>query len=236
MNVAVVDDEETSRRLLASHLERYEQEHGTPLRVTTFEDGARIAEPYRPEFDVVFLDVQMPGMDGFETARRIRELDTDVVLVFVTNMAQHAIRGYEVEALSYLVKPVPYFAFSQELRRSVRRVRRGDRDSIMLPAGGSTARVDLADVLYVESDKHRITVHARDRAYTLTGTLKSFETELAGKGFFRSNSCYLVNLRHVVGVHPTSCVMRGGIELQVSRPRRRAFLDALTDHVGGRLP
>ncbi len=70
-----------------------------------------------PRFDIIFLDVEMENLDGFTTARIIRETDPQVMLIFVTNMGQFAIKGYEVDALSYLLKPVPYFAFSQELKR-----------------------------------------------------------------------------------------------------------------------
>jgi DNA-binding LytR/AlgR family response regulator len=158
-----------------------------------------------------------------------------VVLVFITNMAQYAIKGYQVDALSFLLKPVPYFAFSQELRRSIERTRRSQGDWIMFAVGTGMARVDLVDIVYIESIRHRIVVHGVDRTYALTtGTLKAFDSRLADKGFFRSNNCYLVNLRHVTGVNATSCAMLGGAELQISRPRRRAFLQSLADHVGGR--
>jgi DNA-binding LytR/AlgR family response regulator len=235
IRIGVVDDEATSRDVVLGHLDRFQAETGLAFDVRTFTDGRELVTGYRPDFDILFLDVQMNDLDGLETARHIRTLDTRVVIVFVTNMAQYAIHGYEVDALSYLVKPVPWFAFSQELRRSIDRVRRSGTDSIMLTVNGALARVDLLDVVYIESIKHRVIVHAVDRTYAFVGTLKAFEADLADKGFFRSNSCYLVNLRHVTGVDQNTCVMLGGDELQISRPRKRAFLDALTDHVGGRV-
>lgn len=235
IRIGVVDDESASRDLVLGHLARFQSENGVTFDVRTFTDGREIVTGYRPDFDILFLDVQMNDLDGLDTARHIRTLDTHVVIVFVTNMAQYAIHGYEVDALSFLVKPVPWFAFSQELRRSIDRVHRSGAESIMLTLNGALARVELTDIVYVESIKHRIVVHAVDRTYSLTGTLKAFEAELDDKGFFRSNSCYLVNLRHVTAVHVSSCVMLGGDELQVSRPRKRAFLDALADQVGGRV-
>lgn len=231
--VGVVDDEAASRALLAGHLERYAKDERISLDVHLFSDARELVKGYRADFDVIFLDVQMDAMDGFEAAHAIREVDHDVVLVFVTNMAQFAIRGYEVDALSYLLKPVPYFAFTQEFKRSLARARQRDVESFIITSGSTVMRLDLASILYVESVKHRITVHTTEGPYSYTGTLKAVETELCAKGFYRSNNCYVVSLRHVTAVGLSTCTMRGDVELQVSRPRRKGFLEALTDYVGG---
>lgn len=233
VRIALVDDEEAPRAVLASHLHRYQQTHDQPFEIRTFDSGEAFTSPYRAEFDIIFLDVQMPGLDGFETAQRIRNLDDQVVIIFVTNMAHLAIRGYEVGALNYLVKPVKYFPFSQEVERATQRMRRAPAASIMLTTSEGAARVEVPSIVYLESDRHRITVHALDRRYVLTGTLKAFESQLAEHGFFRCNNGYLVNLRHVVGVQDSSAIMRTGARLQISRPRRRTFMEALTTHMKG---
>jgi DNA-binding LytR/AlgR family response regulator len=233
--VGIVEDKRENRIDLLNHLARYSEEHGVEFHTTEFEDGADVVADYRPQFDILFLDVQMERMDGVEAAHRIRETDPHVIIIFVTNMAQYAIRGYEVDALSYLVKPLPYFAFAQELTRSLDRLHRSTTDEVMINVGGRMAKLDTADIVYVESIKHRITIHTLGGEYVFSGTLKAVEQSLEGKDFFRSNNCYLVNLRHVTSVEQSSCTMVGGHELQVSRPRKRAFLDALTDYVGGRV-
>ena len=236
IRIGIVEDDESNRDALLNHLARYDAEHGVQFDIRTFADGRELIEGYRPQYDILFLDVEMPDVDGFEAAHRVREVDTDVVIIFVTNMGQYAIKGYEVDALSYLVKPVPYFAFSQELKRSLSRVVRSGGDSLMLTTAGGIARVEVADVVYVESNKHRIAVHTLNGTYQLTGTLAAFEEELVPKGFFRPNRWFLVNLSHVTAVDQTNCRMVGGAELPVSRARRSAFLGALADHVGGHVP
>ena len=110
--IAVVEDNTAVREELCGFIAKYAQESGRKLDVTPFADGSQIVEPYRPGFDIIFLDIEMPRLGGMPTAERIRQLDPEVVLIFVTNMAQYAIRGYEVDALDFVLKPVSYYQFS----------------------------------------------------------------------------------------------------------------------------
>lgn len=233
IRIGVVDDQQESRHLLQSYLARYEHENGIQFAVEEFADGSELTAAYRPRFDIIFLDVQMDNLDGFATARLIREVDPGVILIFVTNMAQFAIKGYEVDALSYLLKPVPYFAFSQELKRSLERLERQRDDHIVLSVGGDVLRVNLAEVVYIESIKHRLVFHTRDGKLSMIGTLKEMAAQLESRGFFRSNSFLLVNLRHVEGFSNSESRLTGGISLPVSRARKKPFLEALTDYFGG---
>lgn len=201
--------------------------------VSVFDDGARIVEKYSPVYDILLLDIEMKEMDGMEAARRIRERDDKVVIIFITAAPQYAISGYEVRALSYLLKPLPWFAFSQELKKSIDMVRRNDDDSMLIDTGKGQMRLNLADILYLESIRHTIVIHTLDGKLSINGTLKDMEAKLADYHFFRSNSCYLVNLKHVTGVADQDCIMSNGEQLRVSRPRKKAFLTVLTDYMGG---
>ena len=113
IRIALVEDEAEVRAQLQGYVQRHTRQYGTEFVVTEFADGMELLDDYRPVYDVLFLDVEMKHLDGMETARRVRELDKDVIIVFITNMAQYAIGGYAVGALDYVHKPVPYFAFSQ---------------------------------------------------------------------------------------------------------------------------
>ena len=124
IRVAIVEDEAEIREQLMGYVQRYTRQYGTAFEVKTFADGLEILEDYRPAYDLILLDIEMKHLDGMETARRIRELDPEVMLVFITNMAQYAIKGYAVGALDYVLKPVPYFAFSQQLRKAEEQLRR----------------------------------------------------------------------------------------------------------------
>lgn len=137
--IAVVDDQPDMRQQLCSMIDQYSRENNCMLEVTTFSDGAQIITNYCKGFDIIFLDIEMPELGGMDAAERIRTVDPDVVLVFVTNMAQYAIRGYEVDALDFVLKPVNYYQFSTKLARALQRVQRRKGGQIALQTAGCAA-------------------------------------------------------------------------------------------------
>ena len=232
IRIAMVEDEAAVREQLQGYIQRYTRQYGTEFAVTEFSDGMEILDAYRPVYDIVLLDVEMKHLDGMETARRIRELDRDVVLLFITNMAQYAIKGYAVGALDYVLKPVPYFAFSQQLQKAEEKLRRRVRHYLAVPVEGGLRRLDTAQIYYMESEGHRVHFYTEEGEFSAPGALKTFEEKLADLPFARCNSGYLVNLAQVKSVQQ-GLAQVGPYELQVSRPKRKSFLAALADYIGG---
>lgn len=140
--IAVVDDQPDMRQQLCSMIDQYSRENNCMLEVTAFSDGAQIITNYCKGFDIIFLDIEMPELGGMDAAERIRTVDPDVVLVFVTNMAQYAIRGYEVDALDFVLKPVNYYQFSTKLARALQRVQRRKGGQIALQTAGGRAAAE----------------------------------------------------------------------------------------------
>ena len=232
IRIAMVEDEAAVREQLQGYIQRYTRQYGTEFAVTEFSDGVEILDAYRPVYDIVLLDVEMKHLDGMETARRIRELARDVVLLFITNMAQYAIKGYAVGALDYVLKPVPYFAFSQQLQKAEEKLRRRARHYLAVPVEGGLRRLDTAQIYYMESEGHRVHFYTEEGEFSAPGALKTFEEKLADLPFARCNSGYLVNLAQVKSVQQ-GLAQVGPYELQVSRPKRKSFLAALADYIGG---
>ncbi len=232
--IAVVEDNDAVRAELCGFIAQYAQESGSQLDVTPFSDGAQVVEPYRPGFDIIFLDIEMPTLGGMPTAERIRLLDPDVVLIFVTNMAQYAVRGYEVDALDFVLKPVNYYQFSTKLARALQRIQRRRGGQITLQTPGGAQQLDTDDILYLETRDRLLHYHTADKVWSVRGSLLKSEKELAPYHFARCNQCYLVNLRHVKGVQD-DLVQVGEERLEISRRQRAAFLAAVASYVGGAL-
>lgn len=235
IRIGIVEDDGAAIERLLSHLDRFQRDHGERFHVAAFHDGADVLADYRPDWDVLFLDVQMPRVDGMAAARRIREVDSEVIIVFITSSPHYAVGGYEVDALSYLLKPVAYASFEQEMSRILTRLQRRSRRELLFAAtDGVHHRIAVDDIRYIESVRHRVDLHTLDGAFSIATTLKAMEAQLAENGFLRCHSGLLVNLRHVTGIEGNDCRIRGGGSLPISRPRKREFYAALAEYVGSR--
>ena len=231
IHIAIVEDEKSYSDNLKEYLLKYERESGEAIKVSIFSDGDEIVKNYHSQFDIIFMDVEMKFMDGMSAAEEIRKSDTEVVIIFVTNMPQYAIKGYAVEAFDYLLKPVSYFAFSRCLSRAIARKKNRMKKPLILNVRGGTVRVDAENIYYVESNGHNMIYHTAQGDYEAVATMKEIEESLVGMHFFRASKWYLINLTHVEGFRDGYALLSGA-SLVVSRARRKDFLEALTAYWG----
>ena len=232
MRIAVVEDEEAVRRQLTAYIDRYFEGNGLRYQLSLFEDGDEILENYTASYDLILLDIQMKRLNGLETAQRLRELDENVYLIFVTNLANYAIKGYSVNAFDFVLKPVNYLMLKALLARVEKKLDARISPSIALPTEKGMARVEVREITYVETNNHLSVVHTDRGDYTLRESMKNIEEMLKGQPVFRCNNCYLVNLSRVEGVENSEVIVPGAA-LAISRPRYKAFMEALTRYMGG---
>lgn len=232
LKVALAEDNEIYREQMEEYLDRYSREHGEGLEVTWFPNGLQLVNEYKPDYDIVLLDIMMPDMNGMEAAEKIRQVDQRVVLIFITQMAQYAIQGYSVGALDYLLKPVGYETFELKFARAVERVHSRSGGQIVLQLPGGIKRLRTQDIYYVEIQNHMLHYHTSEGEFVLRGTMQAAEKELEPYRFAKCNHWYLVNLAHVSQVNK-ELVTVAGDRLDISRRNRAAFLQAVTSYLGG---
>lgn len=231
IRIAIVEDEEFYVNELTKYLHEYQKTYGEEFDITVYRDGDGITSKYKAQFDIILMDIQMKFVDGMTAAEEIRKQDSEVVIMFITNMTQYAIKGYEVNALDYILKPVSYFAFSQKLTRAISRIKKCDDKQITVSVKGGVVRLNVSDIYYIESVGHNLIFHSVSGDHVASGTMKSIEEQFAELGFSRGNKCYLINLKHVDGMKD-KCAIVKGTALQISRPRMNAFMQDLTKYWG----
>ena len=226
---AIVEDDDACADQLQKHLAQFAEENSVEIRTDRFYDGLNFVEDYIARWDLIFMDIEMPLLDGMSAAQRIREVDDSVLLIFITNMAQYAIQGYEVRALDYVMKPVNYYAFAMKMRKVIRILdQRTTQAVIVMDEEGNSRRVSLSEIQYIEVIGHQLIYHRSGEAFHSFGTMKKLEEEY-GKDFARCNNCYLVNLRYVDGFSGNDVIV-GGERLQISRAKKKDFQQRVSDY------
>lgn len=231
INVALVEDNDSAAEVVDAFLTQFALEKKVKFKLIRYRDAVSFLASYTANFDLVLMDIELPDLSGMDAAYKLREIDKSVVIIFVTNMAQFAVKGYEVDALDFIVKPLSYFNFSVKLQRAVDRIRFNSDVKIKVKTDSGTINIAASRLKYVEIVKHNITYHTLEGQYNSYGALKEIEPLLSAANFIRCNSCYLVNLRYVNRVHGYIVVVDGE-ELLISHPRRKDFVRALNAYLG----
>lgn len=230
IRVALVEDDEQYREQFLVFLHQYEAESGQRFRISVFSDGDEILDAYHADYDLILMDIVMRFVDGMTTAEQIRELDSEVVIIFITNTPQFVMRGYAVDALDYVLKPINYFAFSQRIDRAISRMAKRRRRYISVPIKGGIQKLEVSQIRYVEVMDHDLLYHTRRDSVFTRGTLAEAEEQLGSEQFFRCSKYCLVNLEYVDGLQNFELLLDGE-RIQVSRARKKALMDALNDYM-----
>ena len=233
-NIALVEDEPEAADVLASFIARYAGEKGLDLVVTRF-GNAMDFEMTHQHFDLVFMDIQMPGINGMEAAQLMRTYDSETPIIFVTNLAQYAVKGYEVGALGFIVKPVSYGGLSLSLDRALRAIGANAGRSVAVPTEDGVRVVPLRSIIYVEVTKHRLTYHIEnEEPLEARGSLVQLEEELAEAPVVRVSKSCLANMDKISLVRNAEVQMANGDLLRISRTHKKEVVDKVTDYLGGR--
>lgn len=230
-HVAIVEDENAAARQLEECLERFGKANGRRFSSVRFPSAQAFLEGYQPQYDLIFMDIKMPGMDGMEAAARLRRMDSATAIVFVTNMVQYAVKGYEVEALDFIVKPVRYASFEMKIRRVLRAVEMRRGWKVRISVGATTLVMPSSAIRYIEVMDHDLTYHTDQGDIRTRGTLGTVERQLPADTFFRCSVSYLINLRYVEQYSGES-VWVAGREIPVSRAKKKELMVALSAYLG----
>ena len=232
--IAIVEDDAKEAQILQAYFNHLPPEFQDTFQVHLFQTARSLLSTYQPIYDIVFMDINLPDLNGLEAAGYMRRLDQNVVLIFVTSMAQYAVRGYEVDALDFLLKPVSFATFTLKLKRALSKCASTRSQELLVTVSDGVLRTSAARIKYVEVSDHALIYHTTDGTIRSYGNLKQVEAQLDPRQFVRCNRCYLVNLAFVRGIRGSSVILDGA-ELQISRPKRNTFLTALNNYLGGEI-
>ena len=223
MKIAIVDDNPNDAAHLKTYVEEYFQETKEKYSIDVFQRGLNFLDQVKQLYDMVFLDIDMPVIDGLEVSKKLRGLDEEVDIVFVTNYASLAINGYEVSASGFLVKPVKKNSVYQIFEKYKSKYNRNkEPKKLLIKADGKYKVLRIEEIYYLEVMKHDVTIHAKDGDYIIRGVLRELEAELAPFDFAMCSNCYLVNLHYVDSLDTDNVYINDAV-LSISKSRKKEF-------------
>ena len=232
LHIAIVDDDHKFLNLLEEYGIKAAKQNHIGYKIDIFDDSRKFVTNYQCGYDILFLDIEMPEVNGFQVAKQIRELDDTVCIIFVTNMAQYAIIGYEVNALDFMIKPFDFFTFQDKFLKAVRYCETKREKEITLQQEDSFVRVKFSQIFYLEKEKNYIVYHTSLGTFRKRGTMATEESNFTGFCFGKISSGCLVNLRHVQKASK-NLVWIAETCLPISRNQHTPFMNQLMRYLGG---
>ena len=238
MTICYCEDESAQAKAFAIKIDQWAKNKNTAVRTDLFEGAEEyLFKAEQNYYDVIFLDISMRGQNGMELARKIREKEKDVILVFVTSDASYVFDGYEVGAYRYLMKPVDEKKLWEILDYARTQNAEDNGNYILVKKDGQSVRVDLNDMLYIEAQKHYVNLYLEDQE---SMNIKTVFTELLQEMQEKSgivlatHRSYAVNIEKVVRIGRTECVLTDGSVVPVSRSFYKEVNEAFIKYHLGR--
>ena len=230
----IVEDEPAEAQRLTEYVRRYGDARGEMFQITWLKSAMEMLSDKSP-YDLVLLDIDLPGISGMEAAQLLRVYDETTPIIFVTNLAKYAVKGYEVGATGFIIKPVNWGNLSMNLDRALRAIRQNVGRTVMVPTDDGMRVVPFSQLVFVEVTGHRLTYHLEDStALEARGSLGQLEDELSGAPVIRISKSCVANMDKIVLVRAQGMQMSTGVTLPISRTRKREVMDAVTDYLGSR--
>lgn len=235
IRIAIVEDEPTERDRIKVYLEEIAQEGQTQFDIEQYSSGMAFVMSGMKDYDLVLMDIDMPNLNGIETAKALRKVDQSATLIFVTNMAQYAISGYEVNAIDFILKPVNRYSFAIKIKRAISRTAKKNDNAIQIKMDGTIFLVHMYQIMYLEVDGHYVIFHTTQGDYKEYTTLKLAQKRINSSHFVQCNQSFLINMKYIESVSRESVTV-GGTVIYISRKMKTEFMNAVLDFLGGMNP
>lgn len=237
MRIGICDDEKVFIDLLTKYCKNcatYVEENYGQVAIESFYSGEELLENYNPDkrFDILFLDLKMKQLNGFETARQIRAFDNKVIIIFITSLAQYVMKSFEYKPFWYLIKPVSEDNFRNIFIKALSEFASVNyREYAFRTREEGVERINIGNIIYLESISRQIRLHTTYEDFFFYAGISREEEKLSKFNFIRIHKSYLVNAQYIQRINKTSLTLKDGDTLAISERRYKAVFDFFTDYL-----
>lgn len=234
LRIAICDDDLLHRSILCTYVSTILNDDFLGYSLVEYSSGEELLNDSKNNsLDILFLDIQMDGLSGMDTARKIREFDNNIEIIFTTSIPQYVYDAYEVNAYRYLLKPLEYEDIKKQLRLCISEYL-SRHETVSIESSKKTLIIQIGDILYAEVLRKEVTIYTENEEYRIEVSMKKIEKKLLNYNFFRCHHSYLVNLNKINEVKD-KCIFINDIEIPVSRSKYKDLKIRLLNILGDSL-
>ncbi|MDB8791359.1 LytTR family DNA-binding domain-containing protein [Romboutsia sp. 1001216sp1] len=231
--IGICEDITLHRGLLVDYLFRFFNTLNIDYDVLEFSSGENLLNNYPINVDLLFLDIQMNGLNGMDTARKIREFDNNVEIIFTTSLLDYVCEGYEVNAYRYILKPIDYNVFEKHLTQCIKNILKKKNQYLTINDKSKLIKIKLDEILYIETNRRELNIHTVNNCETIKMSMRKIE-KLLNKDFFRCHNSFIVNLERIQKIDVLNIYIDNTI-IPISKHRIKQLKIKLTETLGDRL-
>jgi len=235
IKIAVCDDEQRFVEQIKKILVEYGTEIQADIRVSEFYDGVMLLDKYECRYDIIFLDIKMPYIDGVEVAEKIRDRDPEVTIIFLTSLLGRAVDGYRDRASHFLIKPVTRNKLTQEIDRWIEKNREKKQECLLVDNVYGQFMIPISSLRYVETFNRNLLLHTEGKSIVCYKKLKEIKERLGNYGFAQSHKGYLVNFSYIDTIKGNDIILVTNEMIPLSRMMKKEFMTQLARYMGGQL-
>lgn len=234
ITIAIVEDKPEYQNQLKQYIEDYfDAKKEQTYELSIYSNGLDFLDDFENGkiFNIVFLDIELPGENGINVAKKIRTKDNDLIIIFTTIMTQYAVKGYEVDALDYMVKPIQYLNFSLKLDKALKLIKKKEKTFLFEDEDEQVmVKIKSSQIYFIEIYNHTCVFHSTNGNFKKYISISNLEEELKNDGFLRCNNSYIINPIFVTKITKDS-IFINDTELLISRRRKKEFLNKLAKYL-----
>ena len=231
INIAICDDESYYRTEIKDILSPLLNSYSINYNIYEFSSGEELLDNYPQNLDILIMDIQMKLINGMDTARKIREFDTNVEIIFMTSFPEFMQEGYEVKAYRYILKPISERKIEENILPCIKEVMKKRNRYITIHAKNYIDRIKIESIIYIETDRPNILIYTHDKMYTTRMSISKMEKIISEYGFFRCHNSYIVNLKLVESMDGKTLRINGK-NIPISKYRVKDLKLAITNILG----
>jgi len=233
INIAICEDEKDIQELIEYYLDKILKNENIEYKIQKYSSGEALLKTDLAYIDILLLDIQMGKINGMDTARKIREVDNNMEIIFITSLIDYIQEGYEVKAYRYLLKPIEPEALKKHVLTCIKEGQAHINNYILIKNKSNTYKIYLNDIKYIEVQKKNISIHTIHKRIDIRYSLEKVEKDLNSDKFVKCHKSFIVNLCFIENLKSNSLILENGEEVPISRYRYKDVKLSFLKFLGG---